>query len=320
MSELAVQKQLDPSIIKQRMRTERIKRLKRNKLLYLMVLPGFLYFVIFRYLPMYGVVISFQKYKPHLGIRGSEWVGLQHFERLFNDPMFYTIFKNTLVLFGLNMVIYFPIPIILALLLNELRSQLFKRTVQSLIYIPHFLSWVIIASIGYVMLTVDGGIVNELLKWFGFKEINFLMSEAWFRPMYIIQVIWREAGWGTIIYLAAISAVDPQMYEAARIDGANRMRQVWHITLPTIRGVIVILVILRIGDVLELGFEHIYLLLNGLNRQVAEVFDTYVYVAGIQQGQFSYSTAVGFFRAFVGLAMVMFANWLANKFGEEGVY
>lgn len=154
----------------------------------------------------------------------------------------------------------------------------------------------------------------------GMQKINFLLSDEWFRPMYILQVIWREAGWGTIVYLAAIAAIDPQLYEASRMDGANRFRQIWHITLPSIRSVIVILLILKIGDVLELGFEHVYLLLNAMNRNVAEIFDTYVYTAGLKQGQFSYSTAVGFFKSFVGLVLVMSANWLAKKFGEEGVY
>jgi putative aldouronate transport system permease protein len=297
-----------------------LKNLKKNKLIYLMILPGLLYIAIYKYLPMYGLVISFQNYKPYRGIRGSEWVGLEHFERLFQSPDFWMIFSNTLILFALQMIIYFPIPIILALMLNEVRSNRYKRSIQTLIYLPHFMSWVIVVSISYVILTVDGGFVNGLLESMGFAKINFLLSEQWFRPMYIIQVIWREAGWGTIIFLAAIAAVDPQLYEAAKMDGANRFRQMLHITLPAIKGVIVVLLILKIGDVLELGFEHVYLLLNAMNREVAEIFDTYVYVAGLKQGQFSYSTAVGFFKGFVGLILVVFANWLAKKYGEEGLY
>jgi putative aldouronate transport system permease protein len=170
------------------------------------------------------------------------------------------------------------------------------------------------------MLTLDGGIVNGLLESLGFQKVNFLLSEEWFRPLYILQVIWREAGWGTIVFLAAIAAVDTQLYEAATMDGANRFRQMWHITLPAIRSVIVILLILKIGDILELGFEHVYLLLNSANRRVAEIFDTYVYVTGLQQGQSSYSTAVGFFKGFVGLILVIIANRLAKKYGEEGIY
>ncbi|SFL67604.1 carbohydrate ABC transporter membrane protein 1, CUT1 family [Gracilibacillus orientalis] len=306
--------------IKKMKRSETWRRTKRNKMIYLMILPGLIYFLIYKYLPMYGLIISFQEYKPYLGISGSEWVGFEHFSRLFASSEFWMIFKNTIILFGLQIFIYFPIPIIISLMLNEVRHSFFKRGVQTLIYIPHFMSWVVIVSVSYVMLTLDGGIVNAILEELGFQNINFLLNEDWFRPMYILQVIWREAGWGTIIFLAAITAVDPQLYEAARMDGANRFRQMWHITLPAIRNVIIVLLILKIGDVLELGFEHVYLLLNSSNRNVAEIFDTYVYVAGLQQGQFSYSTAVGFFKGGVGLAMVVFANWLAKRMNEEGIY
>ncbi|MFK3936883.1 ABC transporter permease [Alkalihalobacillus sp. NPDC078783] len=301
-------------------RKERVNKLKKNKLIYLMIAPGILYFLIYKYFPMYGLIIAFQDYKPYLGITGSPWVGFTHFERLFQDPDFWMIFKNTIVLFILQLVIAFPIPIILALMLNEIRHQFYKKSIQTLIYIPHFMSWVVIVSISYVMLTLDGGIINSLLRAMGFGPINFLLSEEWFRPMYILQIIWRESGWGTIIFLAAIAGVDPQLYEAAKIDGASRLRQIWHITLPSIRSVIIILLILKIGDVLELGFEHVYLLLNSSNRAVAEIFDTYVFTAGLQQGQFSYSTAVGFFKGIVGLILVIGANKLAKKYGEEGVY
>ncbi|MBM0065562.1 ABC transporter permease [Alkalicoccobacillus gibsonii] len=320
---MASQVSLEPNQkvnLKAARRKERLKNLKKNKLIYLMIAPGILYFLVYKYLPMYGLIIAFQDYKPYLGISGSPWVGFAHFERLFQDPDFWMIFKNTIVLFILQLVIAFPIPIILALMLNELRHQVYKKSIQTLIYIPHFMSWVVIVSISYVMLTLDGGIINSLLRAMGFGPINFLLSEEWFRPMYILQIIWRESGWGTIIFLAAIAGVDPQLYEAAKIDGASRLRQIWHITLPSIRSVIIILLILKIGDVLELGFEHVYLLLNSSNRAVAEIFDTYVFTAGLQQGQFSYSTAVGFFKGIVGLILVIGANKLAKKYGEEGVY
>ena len=296
------------------------RRLWRNKWLYVMITPGILFFVIFKYVPMFGLVIAFQDFKPFFGFSGSEWVGFEHFKRLFTEPDFLNILSNTLILFGMNLLIYFPVPIILALMLNEVRITFFKRLFQSLVYLPHFLSWVIIVSISFVMLTMDGGIINELLVFFGFEKVNFLLNNGWFRPVYIIQVIWREAGWGTIIYLAAIASVDPGQYEAARIDGASRMRQVWHITLPAIRSVIIILLILKIGDVLELGFEHVYLLLNSMNREVAEIIDTYVYTAGLRQGQFSYASAIGLFKSLVGLVLVVLANYLAKKMGEEGVY
>lgn len=297
-----------------------MKRILKNTALYFMILPGLLYFFIFKYLPMFGLVIAFQDYKPYKGFFNSEWVGFAHFERLFSESDFLMILSNTLILFLMNIVIYFPVPIILALMLNEVRLQLFKRFIQTVVYIPHFMSWVIIVSISFVMLSTDRGIINELFVAMGWEKVNFLMNSDWFRPMYIVQIIWREAGWGTIIYLAAITAVDPQLYEAARMDGAGRFRQIWHITLPAIRSVIVILLLLKIGDVLELGFEHIFLLLNAMNREVGEIFDTYVYTAGLKQGQFSYSAAIGFFKSLVGLVLIMIANWLAKRFGEEGIY
>lgn len=295
-------------------------RIMKNRYIYLMILPGLVYFILFKYVPMWGLVIAFQDYQPFLGVSGSQWVGFKHFERLFTEPTFWMLFRNTIMLFLLNVVIYFPVPILLALMLNEIRVAVFKRFVQTLIYIPHFMSWVIVVSLTYVLLTTQGGIINELIAGLGGSKINFLLDPDWFRPLYILQVIWREAGWGTIIYLAAISAIDPQLYEAARIDGANRIRQLWHITLPSIRSVIIVLLLLKIGDILELGFDHVFLMLNAMNREVAEIFDTYVYTAGLRQGQFSYSTAVGFFKAAVGLVLVMFANWLAKKYGEEGIY
>ncbi|SDP07700.1 carbohydrate ABC transporter membrane protein 1, CUT1 family [Litchfieldia salsa] len=310
----------NPVLLKKERRKELMRKIKKNKFIYLMILPGILYFLIYKYIPMYGLVIAFQDYKPYLGVMGSEWVGLEHFRRLFSEPDFWMIFNNTLILFGLNLIFFFPIPIILALMLNEVRITAFKRTIQTLIYIPHFMSWVIIVSIGYVMLTLDGGIINGILVALGFEKVNFLLNPDWFRPTYITQVIWREAGWGTIIYLAAMASIDPQLYEAARMDGANRLQQMWRITLPSIKNVIIILLILKIGDVLELGFEHVYLLLNSANREVAEIFDTYVYTAGLKQGQFSYSTAVGFFKGIIGLILVVFVNWVAKKNGQEGIY
>ncbi|WP_438444067.1 ABC transporter permease [Gorillibacterium sp. sgz5001074] len=296
------------------------KRFVRNRYMYLMVLPGLVYFIVFRYIPMYGLVIAFQDYLSYKGILGSEWVGLKHFNRLFGDPEFWHVFVNTLELFVYNILFFFPVPILLAVMLNEAASARFKRAVQTIIYIPHFLSWVIVASISFVMLTLDGGIINQLLVYMGHTKVNFMMNPNWFYPVYIAQVVWKEAGWGTIVYLAAIASIDPGLYEAARMDGAGRFRQIWHITLPSIRSVIVVLLILRIGNVLDISFEHVYLLLNSMNRQVAEILDTYVYTIGVKQGQFSFSAAVGFFKSFVALFLVVTANRLAKKAGEEGVY
>lgn len=291
-----------------------------NKLLYLMILPGFIYFVIFKYFPMGGLIISFQDYQPYLGIRDSPWVGFKHFVRLFTEPTFAMLLSNTLILFALELVIFFPIPIILALMMNEVRHRLFRNSIQTIVYIPHFMSWVIIVSITYVFLSVDGGVVNEIIAALGGSKISFLTSPEWLRPMYILQIIWKEAGWSTIIYLAAITVVDTQLYEAAEMDGASRLRKMWHVTLPAIRPVIITLLILKIGNTLELGFEHMYLLLNSLNREVGEIFDTYIFTAGLKNGQLSFSTTVGLFKGLVGLVLVMFANRLAKKLGEDGVY
>ena len=296
------------------------QKMWRHRALYLMALPGIVYFLIFKYLPMGGLIISFQDYKPFLGIMDSPWVGFEHFVRLFTQDTFVMLLRNTLLLSVLLMAISFPIPIVLALLLNELRGVVFKRSIQTVIYLPHFMSWVIVVSLFYVMLTTDGGAINNLIVSLGGEPIGFLTEPDWLRPMYVFQHVWRTAGWGTIVYLAALTAVDMALYEASEIDGANRWQQTWHITLPAIRPTIIVLFILSIGDFLELGFEHMFLLLNSMNREVGEIFDTFVYTAGIQNGQLSFATAVGLFKGLVGLVLVIGANSLAKKFGEEGVY
>ncbi|AOK88999.1 ABC transporter permease [Paenibacillus polymyxa] len=300
--------------------TESLLRMQKHKLLYLMVLPGLVYFIIFKYFPMGGLVIAFQDYQAFQGITGSPWVGMKHFIRLFTEPTFFMLLRNTLFLFALNIVIFFPLPIILALMLNEVRKMFFKNIIQTIIYIPHFMSWVIIVSISYVFLTVDGGVLNEMIAALGGEKISFLTSPQWLRTVYIGQVIWKELGWSTIIYLSAITVVDTQLYEAAEMDGAGRLRKTWHVTLPAIRPVIITLLILKIGSTLDLGFEHMYLLLNSLNREVAEIFDTYIYTAGLKNGQLSFSTTVGLFKGVVGLILIMGSNRLAKKFGEDGVY
>ncbi|MFH5182508.1 ABC transporter permease [Paenibacillus sp. TAB 01] len=288
--------------------------------LYVMIAPGLIYFILFKYLPMWGVLIAFKDYLPFRGFWDSPWVGLKHFDRFFHDPVFWLLLKNTFVLAIYNIVFFFPIPIVIALMLNELRIEWFKRSIQTAIYIPHFVSWVVVVGMVYTFFSSEGGIFTNMLVDAGLPKLNFLMSNDWFRPMIILEVIWKESGWGTIIFLAALSGVDPTLYEAAKIDGASRYRQLWHITLPAIRSTIVILFILRLGNFLDTGFEQIFLMLNSTNRQVGEVFDTYVYVNGVQQGQFSFSTAVGLFKSLVGLCLVLGANKAAKKLGEQGVY
>jgi putative aldouronate transport system permease protein len=264
--------------------------------------------------------MAFKNYQPFIGLMQSNWVGLAHFKRFFGMPDFWMLFKNTLILGLYNTIIFFPITIILALLLNEVRQEVFKRFVQTLVYVPHFLSWVVIVGISYVLLSTQDGIINSIVGLTNHAPIEFMTSTTWFRPLIVIQMIWKDTGWGTIIFLAALAGVNLQLYEAARMDGANRLQLLWHITLPSIRSVIVVLFILRLGSFLDLGFEQIFLMLNAVNREVGEVFDTYVYRVGLQQGQFSYSTAVGLFKSVIGLILVLVANKVAKWFGEEGIY
>lgn len=300
--------------------TNLFQRLKRDKWLYLLLLPGLLYFAIFKYAPMWGIVIAFQDYSPYLGVMGSKWVGFENFIDFFKNPDFFRLLRNTFILAALDLVFFFPAPIILALLLNELRINSYKRTIQTFIYVPHFMSWVIIASITYIFFTTSGGVVNEIVSYFYGKEINFLSSPDWFRPLIMGQIIWKESGWGTVIFLAALASVDKEQYEAAIVDGAGRMRRLWHVTLPAVRSTIVVLLILRLGNFLDTGFQQIFLMTNALNRSVADVFDTYVYFVGITQGAYSYSTAVGLFKSVVGIVLVLGANKLAKKFGQDGIF
>nr|WP_225229425.1 ABC transporter permease subunit [Paenibacillus gallinarum] len=297
-----------------------MRDLIRDRWLYFMLAPGIAYFIIFKYVPMYGISMSFQDYQPYLGFFDSPWVGFKHFERFFGEPQFWMLFRNTAILALYNLIFFFPLPIMLALMLNEVRSSFYKRFVQTLVYIPHFVSWVVVVGIFYMLFTTENGLINEFLFQLTGKKIAFLQDPEWFRTMIVSQSIWKEVGWGTIIFLAALAGVDLQLYEAARMDGAGRWRQLWHITLPAIKSTIVILLILRLGNFLDSGFEQIFLMLNPTTRDVGEVFDTYVYVKGLTQAQYSYSAAVGLFKSVVGLVLVVSANWLAKRFGEEGVY
>ena len=313
--------QADGSVLSGKKKEARWKKeLRRNKWLYVLVAPGFLYFAVFKLLPMWGIVIAFQDYQPFLGIRGSDWVGFENFTTFFSNPDFFRLLRNTLVLAIYDLVFFFPAPILIALLLNEVRFHWFKRTVQTLVYVPHFVSMVIIASITYVFLTPQGGVLYEMIAWITGRPVDVLSNPDTFRPLIIGQMMWKEMGWGTIIFLAALAGVDTEQYEAAVVDGAGRMRRMWHVTLPAIRATIVILLILRLGNFLDTGFEQIYLMTNSLNRDVADVFDTYVYTVGITQGAFSYSTAVGLFKSLVGIVLVLGSNHIAKKFGHSGIY
>ncbi len=309
---------------------KKFRHILRFKWLYIMLIPAFLYYFIFKFLPLLNLRIIFQYYLPQNELLGKpiEWLGLRSFAVFFQHRDFWLLLRNTVYLAGLNVIFYFPFPIFLALLLNEVRAMRYKRIVQSVLYLPHFISWAVLASIMLMLLGPSpNGLVNNVLVSTGRQEIQFMASEAWFRPMYLIEIIWKESGWGTIIYLAALSGVDEQLYEAAVIDGAGRFKQLWHITLPCIRPTIIVLLILRMGSFLDNGFDQIYLMRNSLNREVAEVFDTYIYEIGLKAkyspapgiSNYSYSAAVGVFRSVIGLGLMMFTNRMAKLAGEEGI-
>ncbi|WP_213524339.1 sugar ABC transporter permease [Paenibacillus sp. J31TS4] len=297
------------------------RRMWRERYIYLLLLPGVLYYIVYRYIPMAGLVIAFQDFNPfNESLWANEWVGFKYFARIFEDAEVIKVIWNTLQISFLQIFMAFPISIILALMLNEVRNETYKRIVQSMVYLPHFLSWVVVAGIFVVFLRGEGLINTFLTQKLHWEAIPFLTDPALFKPVIILQVIWKESGWSTILFLAALAGVNPALYEAAVIDGASRWRQLWHVTLPAIRSVIVILFILRLGNVLDTGFEQIFLMLNPFNTESGNVLDTYVYFKGIQQGDVSFATAVGMFKGLVGLVLVILANRAAKRFGEEGLY
>ncbi|CAG9621150.1 ABC transporter permease [Sutcliffiella rhizosphaerae] len=288
--------------------------------LYLLMIPGILFFIIYKYVPMWGIVIAFQDYSVFAGIQGSEWVGFKHFERMFQSEEFYRIFSNTLLISLYKLFWGFPAPIIVALMLNELRNMMYKRTVQTIIYMPHFLSWVIVGGIMMNLLGPSTGIVNTFIQFLGFEPIYFIADDSWFRTVLVTSDLWKSVGWGTILYLAALAGINPQLYEAATVDGASKWQQTWHITLPSLLPTIVILFILQMGNILEVGFEQVFILLNPLVYNVGDVFETYVYRVGVTQGQFSYTTAVGLFKSVIALILVVAANKIAKKLGQNGIW
>lgn len=300
---------------------DNLRLYKKHKWLLLMLLPVMAWYVIFAYGPMYGIQLAFKDYNFAEGIWGSPWVGMKHFVYLFtSSPDFLNILKNTVVISFYHIIFGFPAPIILALLFNEVRVSFFKKVAQTISYLPHFLSWIVIGGILVTILSPTTGVVNHVLNLIGIDPIYFLGSETYFRFTLVLSGIWKEVGWGTIIYLAALAGIDQQMYEAAVIDGANRWKQTIHITIPTIMPVISILLILRVGGVLDAGFDQILTLYSPAVYSVADVIDTYVYRIGLQNFQFSLTTAVGLFKNVVGLMLVLFANYIIKKMGQEGIY
>ncbi len=297
------------------------KDLRRDKWLYLMLLPGLIYFVVFKYLPMYGIIISFENYVPYSGVTGSEWVGLKWFRYFFKSPSWIRYLTNTLILSLMNIVLYFPAPIILALLLNEMRSLRYKKLLQTMLYVPHFISIVIVVSITFVIFGSSGIVYKATEAMLG-HPIKYLSDPSVFRWMIIGQTIWKETGWGTIIFLAALTNVDTQLYEAAMMDGANRFQRLWHITLPAIRSTIVLMLVLRMGSVLDTGYDHLILMANPMNRSVSQTLDVFVYEQGLGKsgGNYSYAAAVGLMKSVISVILVMGSNKVAHALGEQGLY
>ncbi|WP_135554047.1 ABC transporter permease [Paenibacillus cymbidii] len=297
--------------------------MRKYRLHYLLLLPGVAYFLIFHYVPLYGIVIAFKDVTPFDGIRGifaSDWVGLKHFRNFVSSYYFWDILKNTLAISFYRLLFGFPAPIALALLLNEVRSVWFKRSVQTIAYLPHFISMVIVASLMTTLLTTDGGLVNALLHKLGVEPINFLGDKHYFRSVLVASGIWKDIGWSSIIYLAAIAGIDPQLYEAATVDGAGKWKQVWHITLPGILFIVVIMLIFSIGGMLNAGFEQIMLLYSPPVYEVSDIIDTYVYRRGLIEMQYSFAAAVGVFKSFIALFLLLGANYVAKKLEQDGIW
>ncbi|NHN32725.1 ABC transporter permease [Paenibacillus agricola] len=297
-----------------------LKTILKYKFLYALMLPGIVWYIIYRYLPMLGLVIAFKEYNFALGIWNSPWVGMKYFNYLFSSSEFYLVLQNTVIINMYNLIFGFPAPIILALLLNEFKNMFFKRTIQTVIYFPHFLSWVVFGGIIIQFLSPNEGFVNQIIKYFGGDPIFFLTQSQYFRSILVGTNILKEAGWGTIIYLAALAGVEQEQYEAATVDGANRWQKLIHITLPGITNVIIIMLILKVGYLLDVGFEQIFIMYNPAVYDVSDVLSTYIYRVGIQDLRFSLTTALGLFQAVIGFILIYVVNTIAKKYSDVSMW
>jgi putative aldouronate transport system permease protein len=300
-----------------------ITNFKKRKVLYYMAIPGLIFYLVFRYAPMFGIIVAFQNYNPFEGVSAfwtSEFVGFHWFQILFTQPEFWQLLRNTLLISLYFIIFGFPAPIILALLLNEVRNAHFKRISQTITYIPHFLSWALVGGIIIQMLSPDHGLVNNILGLFGFKPNYFLSNPHYFRGIVVGSGIWKEVGWDSIIYLAAIAGIDPTLYEAAIIDGANRWKQVIYVTIPSILPVITILLILSFGRVMETGFDEIYMFISPYTQKVGDVFSTYSLRVGIRNAQYSYITALGLFQNVVNLIILLICNKISKTVSESSLW
>lgn len=292
----------------------------RHWQLYLLLLPALIYLVVFKYWPMYGVQIAFRNYNPIDGFMGSEWVGLEHVVRFLQSFQFTRIFFNTIAINVLGLVFGFPVPIILALLINQLGSRRLKSFIQTVLFSPAFISTVVVVGMLFVLLSPRSGLVNNAITLFGGEPINFMNEEGWFRPIYVMSDIWQNAGFSMIIYLAALAAIDPSLHEAARVDGANRWQRVWHIDLPGIRPVVSIMFILAVGNLLNIGFEKALLMQTDLNLGASQIIQTYVYDVGLKSAQFSYSAAISLFNSVLNMILLLVFNQVAKRAGQNSLF
>ncbi|SFJ21696.1 putative aldouronate transport system permease protein [Paenibacillus sp. UNC496MF] len=305
---------------RERTGSRRGKLIRGNLDMYALLIPGVIFLLLFKYTPMYGIVIAFQDFNIFGGIKGSDWVGLEQFRKLVRSDEFLRVLANTLLISLYKIVILFPIPIVLALFLNEVRRMVFKRTIQTIIYLPHFLSWVIISGLFINILSPTGGLVNELIRSFGGQPISFLTENHWFRVVVVFTAGWKEIGWNAIVFIAAIAGIDQEQYEAAAIDGAGRIRQMVSISLPGMLPTIMLMFILRIGSLLEAGTEQILTMYNPLVYKSGDVIGTYVYRMGLGQQDYSFSTAVGLFNSAVGFLLIVIGNMLSRKFLQRSIW
>ena len=295
------------------------KRMLKHYQFYLLLLPAIVYIIIFNYVPMYGVQIAFKNYKMSLGIMGSKWVGFKHFADFFGSYYFWTLLRNTLVVSFYSLAVSFPIPIIVALIINELKGN-YKRTVQTILYAPHFISTVVLVGMMYAMFSPSMGVVNTILENFGLERIYFMGDPKYFRHLFVWSGVWQSMGWSAIIYIAALSGVDPGLHEAAAIDGATRIQRIIHINIPCIAPTIIIMLIMRLGQIASVGYEKAYLLQTNMNLETSEIISTYVYKRGLVNNNYSFSTAVGLFNNLVNIALLLIANNISKKFSETSLF
>ncbi len=297
--------------------------MKKYWQLYLLFVPVVVWYVLFSYMPMANVTIAFKKFSVIRGIKGSPWVGWANFEQMFAAPMFWRAFRNTLIISAQNLLFGFPAPIIFALLLNEIAAPKFKKTVQTISYLPHFISWSVAGGLVYMLLSLNTGTINNLVEAMGGQPQNFIGSNRWFRTIVVVSGIWKNLGWSAIVYLAAITGVDEQLYEAAYMDGAGRLSRLWHVTLPGIRSTISVMLILQVGNLLSVNFDQIYILLNEMVYETGETLDYYIYRVGLYStNNFSMATAVGLIKSLIGFALVLSTNVITKKItdGEGGIW